>query len=311
MKDLRISISEAVGLELIEVVRIISRAPYTYKLYKIPKRTGGYRDIAQPAKETKLLQRWLMENVFNHLPIHDSASAYKVGSSIKMNASSHAKNRYLSKFDFKDFFGSIKLDDLRQHLKKYLGAVGMTQQDVEDAVRLSCIAYSPGAIPRLSVGAPSSPVLSNSILYQFDSELTSWSTEQGITYTRYADDLAFSTNENGLTRTIEPFLRRTISELSYPRLKLNAGKTTHVSMKHCRRVTGLIINNEGNVSLGRDRKRSISAMVHKFILRQLAPEELRRLQGLLAFSLDVEPEFIGRLKKKYSPEVIGGLLTLK
>ena len=86
------------------VLRVFARAPYAYKVYYIPKKNRGVREIAQPARETKKLQYWAIENILSTLPIHDAAYAYVQGRNIKQNAGVHAKNPYLAKFDIKNFF---------------------------------------------------------------------------------------------------------------------------------------------------------------------------------------------------------------
>jgi hypothetical protein len=101
--SLRKQLQESLGIKESQLNRLIQRAPYTYKVYSIPKRSGGVRVIAQPAKETKFIQHWLIKNIFEKLPIHQCAMAYKEGSSIKKNATVHKNNSYITKFDFKGF----------------------------------------------------------------------------------------------------------------------------------------------------------------------------------------------------------------
>ena len=107
---------------------------------------------------------------------------------------------------------------------------------------------------------------------------------------------------------IEPFISGVAQKLTYPSLSLNNNKTTHLSKKHQRRITGIIINNEGNLSLGRNRKREISALIHKFSLGILPEPEIFRLQGLLGFSKDVEPLFVARMRGKYTSILIDEVL---
>ena len=71
-----------------------------------------------------------------------------------------------------------------------------------------------------------------------------------------------------------------------------------------RKLTGLILSNQGKVSLGRDRKRLIRAMVHRFVLGKSTPNELDKLRGLIAFSHDVEPDFVNRLRQKFGSHQI-------
>lgn len=85
-----------------------SKAPKKYRVYYIPKRTSGLRAIAQPTKELKQIQRFLVSELKSILPIHSSAMAYRWGVSIKDNAECHKNNSYMLKMDFQNFFNKIK-----------------------------------------------------------------------------------------------------------------------------------------------------------------------------------------------------------
>lgn len=302
-------LQENIGLHPSQFERLIRRAPDTYKHYTIKKRTGGDRWIAQPAKETKYIQHWLIDNIFLKFPVHRCAMAYKAGTSIAINAAAHSKNSYLAKFDFSNFFNSIKYHNVNDFLSLLLGD-SFSPDDIDNMARVSCV-REPDFGLCLSVGAPSSPLLSNAILYEFDSRIEYWCQERSIIYTRYADDLTFSTNEKGACSEIHKFLVDSLIDFDCPVLRLNDKKTIHSSKRFQRRVTGLIINNDGMVSLGRGRKREISAMIHKFRCKDLAESESYRLQGLLGFARDAEPSFVESMNKKYGNEILSSIYSLR
>ena len=73
-----------------ELLRLINSAPHRYKVFKIPKRKEGeFRTIAQPAKEVKALQYWVMRHVLSQFDVHPAATAYRKGLSIADNARPH------------------------------------------------------------------------------------------------------------------------------------------------------------------------------------------------------------------------------
>ena len=304
--EFRKDVAETFSVSEHAVFRLLQRAPHTYKRYQIDKKSGGKRLIAQPAREIKLLQRHLMKVLFDKLPVHKCAAAYCQGASIKKNAELHAGNSYLSKFDFVDFFGSIKEADLVAHLAAVFSGE-VSDQSLKDIARICCIQHKGQVDHCLSIGAPSSPVLSNSIMYSFDEKVDHWCQERGVIYSRYADDLSFSMNEKGLSFQIESMLIDVLIDLPHPRLALHDKKTLHLSKKVQRRVTGVVLNNEGKISLGRDRKRKISAMIHQFSMGVLGEKETFQLQGLLGFAEDVEPLFVSRMRGKYGIKVISAL----
>jgi retron-type reverse transcriptase len=297
------------GLPTAQIERLIARAPYTYKVYTIPKRSGGERTIAQPARETKLIQKWLVEKVFNSLPIHDSATAYRLGASIKKNAEMHEKSKYMVKLDFKNFFPSIKYRDVGRHLQSYLSDE-YELNDIKRMALVSCL-HTGGHDFSLSVGSPASPCLSNSIVYELDTLIQEWCKKNKVTYSRYADDLTFSTNQRNISSEVEGMVKGFLDEINSAKLEINTKKTVHLSKRHRRMVTGVIINSENKISLGRDRKREISALVHKYSIGILNEDDVYRTQGLLGFALDVEPEFVARLDHKYGNKLLEEIFKLR
>lgn len=303
-------LQEAFGLNEAQVKRLMARSPHTYKIYTIPKKSGGVRTIAQPAKETKYIQHWLMQTVFSKLPVHECAAAYKTGASIKANAQAHAHNPYISKFDFEMFFASIKEADLKGHLTRWLGS-DLSARDIGKIARLACLSPKDGTGLCLSIGAPSSPVLSNSVMYEFDVKISEWCQSQGMIYTRYADDLTFSTDRKEIAAQLEPMIQKTLQGLEYPKLRINAKKTIHLSKKNQRRITGIVINNDDEISIGRERKRIISSLIHRFSVGALPSQDVFNLQGLLGFAKDIEPIFITRMRTKYGAKTIDDIFQAR
>lgn len=306
--DLRERLSDEFVISEHDVARLLLRAPYAYKRYTIPKKNGGVRYIAQPAKETKIIQNFIINEWFSKLPVHECATAYKEGASIKDNAQRHSSAIYISKFDFVDFFGSIAESDIKKLLSNEFDGL-LSERSISDMARLSCIREQIAGRLVLSIGAPSSPVLSNAVMFNFDTVVNQWCLERGITYSRYADDLTFSANEKGATFPVEQFIRETLKELPGPKLSINADKTIHASKKNQRRVTGLILSNDNKVTIGRDRKRLIGAMIHKFLHGELDEKAITHLQGLVGFAQHIEPLFVAKLRGKYTSKIITDLLS--
>lgn len=278
-----------------DVSILIARAPVAYKSYLIKKKNGGYRKISQPAKETKAVQYWLIDSIFSHFPVHPSATAYEKGMSIKENASHHVENSYFLKLDFKNFFPSILKDDIETFLRK--SKIKLNEKDISDLARLACIKN--GKELCLSIGAPSSPRISNVMLYPFDEEISKWCEENDVTYTRYADDLTFSTQEKGKNCLIEKKVKETLSEIKSPNLELNSSKKISLSRKDWVSVTGINLTSDHQLSVGRKRKRFIRSMVFKHKTTGLENKELEKLNGLISFVEHIEPGFKEKLLNKY------------
>ena len=295
------------GLSDQDLEKIIRTAPERYKTYPIPKRNGsGNRMISQPAREVKFMQRILMEHVLSKFPVHASASAYKAGASIVRNASAHAKSGPILKIDFENFFPSIREMDWAQLAK----SSGFDDEDIWISGRLFFKRDPRRRGLRLSIGAPSSPILSNILMYSIDQRISEEIAGEGVRYTRYADDLTFSARRTGFLNGVEKDLRRILREAQYPLLKVNPAKTVYATKKYRRQVTGLILTNDGNVSVGRDRKRNLFAAVHHQLKGGADADRVKETLGLIAFVSSVEDDFMTRLKRKYGDDVMERLRNL-
>lgn len=287
-----------------EVAHLIATAPERYKVYHIPKRSGGLREIAHPASELKAAQRALIEGYLKHLPVHPAATAYKEGSSIRHNALAHVTNGPILKYDFRDFFPSLT----EQAWISYCLEKGVF--DRRDAIRSGRLLFrrpKNGRILRLSIGAPSSPIVSNILMYHFDDEITRQLARHKVTYTRYADDLTFSAERTGYLTSVDPILRSVLNRMTSPKLKINEQKTVLATRKYHRQVTGLVLTLDGRLSIGRERKRNIRSAIHHFVLEKLEIRDQVRLAGLLAFAKDIEPAFYARMERVYTKDVMDRL----
>ena len=286
-----------------ELLRLINSAPHRYKVFKIPKRKEGeFRTIAQPAKEVKALQYWVMRHVLSQFDVHPAATAYRKGLSIADNARPHTLGRYLLKLDFSDFFPSIKAKDLELFLGKHTRPFNAV--DIKALCRILFWMPRGSRNLQLSIGAPTSPLLSNILLGDFDSQVAAACARERIAYTRYADDLSFSARSSKALARIEALVIETCARQTSPVLLVNEAKTARVSRRESRRVTGLVLTNDDKVSIGRDLKRRIRAQMHCFATEKLDSEQCLTLRGMIAYINSVEPRFITRLRRKYGADVV-------
>jgi len=297
-------LSKNLSIQKSQLLKFISSSPYRYKKYEIPKRNGkGNRTIAQPSKELKFLQRSVCNRFLNDLPIHSAATAYRKGASIRDNVRVHSGARYLLKMDFKDFFPSIRPDDLIDHIIKYKQA-DLPAEDRFVLEKLFFFGRVRGSPLELSIGSPTSPTISNTVMYDFDEAISSICEKHNTSYTRYADDIALSTNRKGELFDFPCLFNEVINKLAYPRLRFNPEKTVFLSRKDNIHVTGLVLTPDGDISIGRNKKRYIKSLVHKYTEGQLEDSEIVYLRGYLSFCHDVEPAFIERLRRKHGTEAL-------
>jgi RNA-directed DNA polymerase len=269
------------------------RASHEYKEYRVKKRDGGTRTIHHPSRALKALQRWLLANIIEALPIHSSAFAYRKGYSIFDNAKVHRQSKYLLRMDLANFFPSIKQSDLLKYIQdRPTLFLEWTTTDIAVFCQFVC------RYGVLTIGAPTSPALSNAICYEMDVQIHELCAKNGVNYSRYADDLFFSSDHPDVLFRIELGIKQIITELRLPEgLRLNANKTRHSSKRGVRRVTGIVLGSDAQVYVGRSFKRKVRALIHKF--HSLTPEQRTSLAGMIAYVIGFEPRFMNSLISKY------------
>lgn len=212
-----------------------------YYHFKIPKKTKGkFRNIEAPNLELKKLQRKLNYYLQSVYYLNQSKASYgyiiktighKTTKNIYTNALQHLGNNYLLNADFKDFFHQIKIDDVSAIFKSNL-----FNFDNYTAYTLAKICTYKGRLP---MGAPTSPVLSNLYTIHLDNKLNNWATLNNITFTRFVDDLSFSSKNTPILET--HFNQINNIALQY-HLKFNPTKTKYFGLLDTKKVTGLVLN---------------------------------------------------------------------
>lgn len=291
------TIARAVRLSARDVVRIISYGPRRYRIYTIPKRSGaGDRTIAQPSKPLKIIQRYLVSEYLEKLKVSSAAQAYRKGRNIRTNAEVHARSRVIMKLDFENFFHSIIPVDLISRLPADI----KEDQTLLKIFELSLFWLDPSSKRLcLAIGAPSSPIVSNCVMFEFDEAVKEIVTPIGVNYTRYADDLTFSGERIETLESVEREVRRLLANTRSPVIRLNERKRGIYTRGMKRMITGVKVTPKGAISIGRERKRLISSFVFRASIKKLSKDQLIVTQGWLAFANTVEPEFLDRLRKKY------------
>lgn len=298
------ALSKQSGVKIQKLLWIAETASRRYKVYTIPKRSGGERVIEHPSRELKAIQRWINHYLLRRFPVHASAQAYKKGASIRNNALIHRTSNYTVRLDFRDFFPSFSDAHIRNFLTKENEARELDLAAV-DITFISKIVSRRGC---LTIGAPTSPIITNAMMFGFDTDVLEICNEHELVFTRYADDLFVS----GQTPTQLPVavneIGRIAANFEFADLRINHAKTAFLSKKYKRSITGLVVTPQHRVSLGRRRKREIKTLAYLYLNGELSVERNSYLRGLLAFASDAEPDFVDALRTKFGPEAIERLL---
>lgn len=205
------------------------RSPEKYRVFKIQKRSlpvgssKRYRMICVPDPQLMKAQRWIVHNILAEARTHDASVAYKAKANIVDAASLHCGCRWLIKLDLVNFFESISeravfrvfRDMGYQPLVAFeLARICTRKGDPTWARNRSHKRWRPSygthstinsysdadLLGHLPQGAPTSPMLSNIVMYDFDLAVENTAQKLGLTYTRYADDLTLSSNSKAFSR---------------------------------------------------------------------------------------------------------------
>lgn len=304
IKDL---ISSDINIPITMIEEALSVARIHVKRFYLEKRNGAKRLILQPSKKLKTIQYWLIINVFEKLTVHDVAIAYRKNISILDNAILHKNNRFFLKIDLKDFFPSIKYLDLIPKIREWHTKdkpAWLLDEEAENLIRLAC--FYKGDI--LAVGYPSSPIISNIVMLDFDITILKLINNKNqfgdVVYTRYADDLVFSTNKAGACGLLLKEVSGLISSTSSPNIVLNKTKTKIGSSSGgTASVTGLKICNEGHITIHRKQKDHIRLLLGLYSKGMLRTEEYISLVGHLSYVRYVDSNFYTKLQNKYFKEI--------
>lgn len=244
-----------------------------YQQFEIGKGIGKSRSISAPDKRLKHLQRQIAPLLDSLYRVRHPVHGFVANKSVKTNAEAHLRKRFILNLDLKNFFPSItegRVDGL-------LRSIGVDSR-VADVIARLCT--NDGRLPQ---GAPTSPVLSNMICFRLDKQLMSFAKASRCIYTRYADDITFSSDQPmaALFESTVPSPGRFSPDLLAPRLRaifmangfvINAEKT-HYADRHSRRmVTGLKVNELINVD--RSYVRNIRAALYS--VRTLGMEDAQK-----------------------------------
>ncbi|WP_417764376.1 retron St85 family RNA-directed DNA polymerase [Shewanella chilikensis] len=303
MANLLKEICVSSGSSIQDVITGLNTAPLAYKVYTIPKRTKGERIIAQPTPFVKQIQRTIISVFLSKYKPSEVSTAYVEGKSIVDNAEAHKDNDWLLKLDFKNFFPSLKPKDLFLFLK----SEGVVIGEFDKKILSSYLFRRNAGKLELSIGAPSSPLVSNLIMKSIDNKLEGYCKENGIIYTRYADDLTFSTMDFDKIEGLKKYMATVLYETKSPRLLINDSKTKVIGRGRSRRVTGVVLTHEDKISVGRYSRKKIRAMIHHYSNGTIKKSDIPYLHGKISHMRSVEPDYYQKLEVKYGPDFFSKL----
>lgn len=153
-----------------------------YHHFEIAKGANKTRIISAPDERLKFIQRKIAKSLGMIYRVRNPVHGFVNDRSIKTNAISHINGKFVLNIDIKSFFPSIT----ENRVHGVLSALGVDERVSSIVARICC---NNGHLPQ---GAPSSPVLSNMVCFRLDRELMAIAKDARCIYTRYVDDITFS-----------------------------------------------------------------------------------------------------------------------
>ncbi len=238
---------------------------YHYRV--LAKQSGNIRLIEAPKPHLKEIQRRILNEICEKIPAHPSVHGFIKTRSIRTFAAPHANKRVVLRMDLRDFFPSF----LRARIQAMFRTMGypesvadllgglcttITPRDIwtrgafgEDPLHLWESRWQTQAIyfqPHLPQGAPTSPALANLCAYRLDCRLAGLAEAAGATYTRYADDLAFSGDED-FEKCVGRFSAHVAAIADEEGFKVHHRKTRIMRHGVCQHLAGIVVNQHLNV----------------------------------------------------------------
>lgn len=241
---------------------------YHYKV--LSKNNGSLRLIEAPKQRLKEIQRKILKGILEKIPSHEAVHGFRKGRSVQTFATPHVHRNVVLKMDLQDFFPSIsgaRIQALFRTVGYPEAVAGLLSGFCTNAAPRnlwskleSDLAYGldPAVIrnardlysmPHLPQGAPTSPALGNLCAYRVDCRLSGLAKAAGATYTRYADDLAFSGDEHFAGR-VERFSIHAAAILMEERFTLHHRKTRIMRQGVRQYLAGLVTNQRINIVRG-------------------------------------------------------------
>lgn len=261
-----------------------------YVSFSIPKKSGGVRTLSSPHRTLAVAQKWILREILDRLSTEPAAHGFVAGRNILSNAKPHVGKQVVVNMDLENFFPGISFARVRAmfHRIGYSPSVATilallcTECPRRTAVfkgQTFLVATGPRGLPQ---GACTSPAISNQVVRRLDRRLQGLAKRMELTYTRYADDITFSGNEQLQSRVgyVMACIRHVAQDEG---LSVNEKKSRVLRKSTSQSVTGLVVNEKPTMS--RTKIRRLRAILHR-----------AKHEGLMTQNRDNHPNFYAWLE---------------
>lgn len=239
-----------IGLKIGFLKYVLYKKKDLYFQFEIQKKSGGVRIITAPCNELKFIQRKLLTFLEKNYRFLSCQHGFIKGKSCVTNAKSHVGKRFVLNCDIENFFDNIHFGRVRGLFMK--DPFNYSSEVATIIAKIVCYKK------KLPQGAPTSPIISNIICYTMDKQFEKIAKKNNCRYSRYADDITFSTDSEYFPKDIAELVNGKI-EMSDQITKILSGgydngfkfngKKTKLYKRYVKQeVTGIVVNKKTNVN---------------------------------------------------------------
>ena len=255
---------------------------FYYTVFRIKNRI-----ILAPCEELKKAQRYFLNAV---------KWEYRLKIDTYKTVQIHTAKKWILKMDIKDFYNSVPYSDIEKFIRKVCTKI----KNADTNYYLNLVTVD----KKLPTGAPTSAHIANACFKKAEDEIRRFSNIYGVDFSRFMDDLTFSSNNKKLLQIIEKRVKNVLFFYGY---KVNSKKTKYISQNKQQKVLGLIVNNKA-VCISNEEKRKIRAALHNYVIAMAystqkdlkhhiwTEEEISKLSGKIAYIKHVDYLFYIRLR---------------
>ncbi len=238
---------------------------------RVPKRNGrGTRTLYIPNVPLKHLQRFILRAYLDKLTPDQAAYGFQPGRSRAAHARHHCNKAVVVRLDIRDFFPTIPVGRITPVFQECGFARGFAET-------LAHLVTFRGRLPQ---GAPTSPRIADLVARSLDADLRYLARSRKWYYSRYADDLCFSSRRQRPRSAIESFVTEVEAVVVKHGFRLNHGKTRLMRTHRRQEVVGIVVNGR-RPNVPRERRRLVRALLHRCERHGLLVESLRYREKLL------------------------------
>lgn len=212
------------------------KAKDRYITFDIPKKNGSKRTISAPRYKLKTIQKCLNELLNALFSPHKAATGFVPGKNVADNARRHIGKSFVYNIDLADFFPSVQF----RRVKTVLELEPFSFPD-KIAFLIANLCCDNGCLPQ---GAPTSPTLTNVVTQRLDRKLMKLANRSKANYSRYADDITFSSYKEVFDENFKSAVLKILDEENF---KANPKKERLQGRRMRQEVTGIVVNEKSNV----------------------------------------------------------------